>query len=88
MHKKPGLQAVWVQRNTHLKGKRGIARHIADPDLNGSFILTSEVGFCRLLMIVRLATRDIFHFLKLLYKMFCVALEDQTNRRDVPHTSR
>lgn len=39
-------------------------------------------------MILRLATRDIFPILKLLYKMFCVALEDQTNRRDVPHTSR
>lgn len=26
--------------------------------------------------------------LKLLYKMFCVALEDQTNEHDVPHASR
>lgn len=45
-------------------------------------------AFARLLLILRLATRDIFHILKLLYKMFCVALADQTNRRDVPHASR
>lgn len=39
-------------------------------------------------MILRLANRDIFHILKLLDKMFCVALEDQTSERDVPHASQ
>lgn len=47
-----------------------------------------ESALARLLMILRLATRDIFHILNLLYKMFCAAPEDQTNRRDVPHASR
>lgn len=43
-----GLQAVWVQHNTLIWGGgvgSAIACHIADLDLNGSFILTSEAGF-------------------------------------------
>lgn len=84
MHKKPCGCSV-----TH-SFKRGGASPAISPTPIWMVLLfwPLKSAFARLLLILWLATRDIFHILKLLYKMFCVALADQTNRRDVPHASR